>query len=513
MKRVVLPLFLCLIICASSFSQQYVGKRIYLKKNTGDNTLGVGPGFNYHAGDTLVLTADQSPYSWAQFTNIDSVTIINEGGQVVLNWFNNGAIPGGFIFIGCKHIHLTGTGVRGIKYGFKITTPANRGVGVDIHDRSAWFEVDHCEMYDKASGFWIKEEVQCADSLSFPNWVLHNFKIHDNYIHNCSLEGMYLGSTDPNNYAGTDSSQHPVVYCNGIATKHKPMRLGNFHIYNNIIDSTGRGAIQLSDADSGKNEINNNTITNAGFELNGYQGNGIVLGGYSHAYIHDNYVNYTYSTGIFSLGAGMVKIINNTVDHSGTIGNISESGVPNIMVDTRNTTVPSPGQPNPVMLTFKVRGNKLGANTDYGIRVYNTYMTFTTDNAVCDNRTLSGLSASHYVATGVYWKGECDTGALNTKNYVQHNAVAQTLNKASSIIYPNPARDVVNVNFGDNVSGKVMLSIYDEQGRMLQTKSIYKNVSQTQQSFDVKTLQPGVYNLQIVSAAEKTNLRFIKAGD
>ena len=117
---------------------------------------------------------------------------------------------------------------------------------IALHD----FEIDHCEMYKKASGFWIKEEVECADSLSFPNWVLHNFKIHDNYIHNCSLEAMYLGSTDPNNFSGTDSSQHPVVYCNGKATKNKPMRLGNFNIYNNIIDSTGRGAIQLSDADT-----------------------------------------------------------------------------------------------------------------------------------------------------------------------------------------------------------------------------------------------------------------------
>ncbi|HEY2726807.1 MAG TPA: right-handed parallel beta-helix repeat-containing protein, partial [Parafilimonas sp.] len=458
-KSLLLLAVLCVFTCIHCYSQSpatYKGKRIYLTK-AADNTIGVNgfAGFKYNAGDTIVLTAAQNPYSWASFTGLDSVTIINEGGQVVLNWFDNGAIPGGFLFQSCKHIHLTGTGEPGVNYGFLITTPANRGVGVSVYDRSAWFEIDHCKMYNKASALWIKEEVECADSLSFPNWVLHDFRIHDNYIHNCSLEAMYLGSTDPNNYSGTDSSQHPVVYCNGKTCSHKPMRLGNFKIYNNIIDSTGRGAIQLSDADSGRNEIYNNTITNIGYEFNGYQGNGIILGGYTRANVHDNTIDYTYSTGIFSLGSGMVRIIRNTVNHSGTLAGRTESGVPSIMIDTRNTTIPSPGQANPVTLTFKVKGNKLGANTDYNVRVYNTYFTFETDNAICNNTSIAGdRPATHYVATGIYWKNECDTGELNTKNYIPSHATAEKLNSLSNAaIFPNPVTNVVNVNLTDKISG------------------------------------------------------------
>jgi len=514
MKRTLLFFLLCAVASAYTYSQtNYVGKRIYLKKVAGNNTVGVDPSFNYHAGDTLVLTAAQNPYSWAWFTNINNVTIINEGGQVVLNWFDNGAIQGGFAFDGCKHIHLTGTGTPGVKYGFLITTPANRGVGVNVFGRSSNIEVDHCEMYNKASGFWIKEEVQCADSLSFPNWVLNYFKIHDNYIHNCTLEAMYLGSTDPNNFAGTDSSQHPVVYCaNGKPTNHKPMRLGNFHIYNNIIDSTGRGGIQLSSADIGHNEINNNTITNVGYEFNGWQGNGIAIGGYTHAYVHDNVVDNTFATGIFSLGAGTVKIVRNKVNHSGMLAGRTLSECASIMIDTRNTTNPSPGKPNPEMLTFKVKDNILGTNTDYNVKVWSTYFTFTKDNAICNNVTFSGAPASHYVNYGVYWKGECDTGRLNTKNYVQQHATAETLNPQNSSpnIFPNPASDVVTVTLNDKISGKIILNIYDAQGKLIQTKNTYKNSSQLQQTFNVKSLSPGVYNLQIVTETEKTNLKFIK---
>lgn len=512
MKKALLFIVLCAVVSTYTYSQKsYVGKRIYLNK-AANNTSGAGAGFKYHAGDTLVLRASQNPYSWVEFDGIDSVTIINEGGQVVLNWFDNGAIPGGFIFSGCKHIHLTGTGDPNVKYGFLITTPANRGVGVDVHDRSAFFEIDHCEMYKKASGLWIKEEVQCADSLSFPNWVLRNFNIHDNYIHNTSLEAMYLGSTDPNNFAGTDSSQHPLVYCpSGKPTKNRPMRLGNFRIHDNIIDSTGRGGIQLSGADFGHNEIFRNTITRVGFEFNGYQGNAISLGGYTHAVVRNNTVDYTFSTGIFSLGAGMVKIVNNSVNHSGMLAGKTISGIPNIMVDTRNTTNPSPGHANPEMLTFKIKNNVLGVNTDYNIKVWSTYFTFTNDNAICDNVTLSGGPATHYINYGIYWKEDCDTGKLDTKNYVQHHATAKTLEqKASSYIFPNPASDIVNVTLNDKISGKVTLNIYDAQGKLVQTKNTYKSGSQMQQTFNVKSLSPGVYNLEIVTETEKKNLKFIK---
>jgi len=168
MKKAVLLLLLCVFILTHSYSQPFIGKqkitvensnenlastlidvpldsvspcngkRIYLNKGSGDNGIYLnGNSFSYGPGDTLVLRASQNPYSYVTLeyftksTDACPLVITNEGGQVLLTNYNGDAIPGGFTFLGSKHIKLTGTG-SGDQYGFKVTTPNNRGVGVDV---------------------------------------------------------------------------------------------------------------------------------------------------------------------------------------------------------------------------------------------------------------------------------------------------------------------------------------------------------------------------------------------
>ena len=130
-----------------------------------------------------------------------------------------------------------------------------------------------------------------------------------------------------------------------------PMRLGNFTIYNNIFDSISRSAIQLSDADSGISKIYNNQITNVGYEYNNQLANGIVLGSYTSANVHDNTISYTYASGIFSLGAGIVKIENNKVNYSGYLNGRTATDL-QILKLIQETLHPSPGKANPEKLTF-----------------------------------------------------------------------------------------------------------------------------------------------------------------
>ena len=373
------------------------GKRIYITKHSDNNIYLNGTSFDYNAGDTLVLTAAQNPYAYVELyyftkgTDDCPVVIINEGGKVKLSV--------GFSLTGCRHVKVTGTGTKD-KYGFYISQDQGYGVGISAQGRSSNIEMDHLEIYNKHYGVWLKHEADCADSLQFPNWVLHDVSIHDNYIHHMLQEGMYLGSTDPNGQR--------TVACGAKVISPKPMRLGNIRIYNNIIDSTFRGGIQLSGADSGYNEIYNNTVTHNGLELNSQQGNGIVIGGYTHADIHDNYIRTTFGAGIFSLGAGMIKIYNNLVDSSGYLNGKGDKGSSNIMVDTRPTTVPSPGQPNPVLTKFYIWNNKLGANTDYNIRVFNSFNTYKTGNIIYNNN--GNLS----IADGVNWSK--DRTNIKSKN-------------------------------------------------------------------------------------------------
>ena len=372
------------------------GRKIYVSKG-GDNGIYInGSNYAYAPGDTLVLTAGQNPYSYFSLENIHGtagapVVVINEGGQVKIS---------AMAAKNCTFLKITGTGSVD-QYGFFLTSP-NQTVSApafDINERSADVEVDHADINTHGYGFWIKQEASCPDSLQYPNWRINNISIHDNRISNTVQEGIYAGSTAPNG--------ERTVYCNGANINPRPLRLGNVRIFNNIIDHTGRGGIQLSGADAGNNEIFNNTITNCGFGFDPAQGNGIVIGGYTTAYVHDNTIDYTYSTGIFSLGAGLVRIENNKVNHSGLLAGATANGSASIMVDTRFTS--------PTTNTlFYVRNNTVGTNSDTYIRVYTSYNTYASGNIVCNNVTFTGAAAPSNIPMNVNWLGCSGVANLTT---------------------------------------------------------------------------------------------------
>ena len=119
-------------------AQSCMGKRLYPKKGTGDNGIYLdGNSYSYNAGDTIVLSASENPYSYVTLeyftkgTDACPLVITNEGGQVLLTNYGGDSILGGFSFLGSQHLKVTGTGSQD-KYGLKITITDNRGVGVDV---------------------------------------------------------------------------------------------------------------------------------------------------------------------------------------------------------------------------------------------------------------------------------------------------------------------------------------------------------------------------------------------
>ncbi|HEX5154994.1 MAG TPA: right-handed parallel beta-helix repeat-containing protein [Parafilimonas sp.] len=359
------------------------GKKIYLTKG-GDNGIYIdGVSLGCKPGDTLVLKASNNPYAYFSTGNLYGtescpITIINEGGQVNLS--------NGMAFDNCRFVNITGTGDAKENYGFKIEDPASNGVGIDIHGRSAFIEVQHIFIYKKTYGFWVKQEGSCIDSLQYPNWVINNIYLHDNRIIKMNQEGMYLGSTDPNGARD--------IPCDGKIIRPKPLRLGNIKVYNNIIDSTNRSGIQLSCGSDMLNEIYNNTVTNCGFELSTIQGNGISLGGYTQARVYNNRIDHTYALGILCLGSGKILIKDNDINNSGELSGQKANGMAGIMVDTRPT--------DPVdSTTVFILNNKIGSNTDYAIRIYKTVDSYAKGNVICNN------SGTAKVDDGVNWISDC----------------------------------------------------------------------------------------------------------
>jgi hypothetical protein len=373
MKTIISSIFF-LSVTINSFSQ----KRITISKNPDNGKYLDGNSFSYKPGDTLVLDAVQNPYTYFSIGNFHGlkdkpVVIINRGGCV--NMVNGMALSN------CTYIKISGTGSAD-KYGFKIEDPTWNGVGIDVEGRSSDIEISNIYIHNKTYGFWVKQEASCVDSLQYPNWVISNISLHDNLIVKMGQEGMYLGSTNPN--GGRQ------ITCNGVVISPIPLRLGSIKVYKNIIDSTWRSGIQLSGASTGVNEIYGNIIMNAGFELNAIQGNGISLGGFSHAHVFDNIINNTFALGILVLGSGHSIIEHNHIDSSGHLAGKVTNGMAGIMIDTRPT--------QPTEKTFvEIKNNFIGLNTDYGIRFYQTYPTYEKGNIVCGN------TGDIKVASGIDW--------------------------------------------------------------------------------------------------------------
>ena len=392
----ILTVLLCLLAAAGSYAK---GRRIYITPGNDHGRYIDGRSVTYAPGDTLVLTTGNAPYTYFALENVHGrpgkeLVIVNEGGQVQL--------VNGFAFAHCSFIRLSGTGSKD-RLGFRISDPSWNGVAIDIHGRSSDIEIDHVDIYNKTYGFWVKQEASCADSLQYPNWVIHDIRIHDNRIVRMGQEGMYLGSTSPN---GTRA-----IICNGRSVTPVPLRLGNISVYNNEVDSCWRSGIQLSGADSGVNEIYHNHVTHTGFELNNNQGNGISLGGFSHAHIYNNQISSTYALGILCLGSGLTVIENNAIDSSGYLAGHTVKGMAAIMIDTRPTRPVDSSR-------LIIKNNRLGLNTDYGIRLYKSVDTYKKGNII------SGNKGTVHAEPGIHWQsGDDDRAAAPPATFINSRPV------------------------------------------------------------------------------------------
>jgi hypothetical protein len=340
------------------------GKRIYFT-NPGNV---INSHFNYSAGDTFVLKANIK-YTYFTATGVHDVTIINQGGTV--------RMKNGFNFTNCKNIKVTGTGSKE-RYGFEIYGHTDGDVGIDITGKSAHITCNNIYIHDKTYGFWVKQEVQatCDASLYYPNWYMDDIKIHNCLIKRISQEGMYLGSTGQNADRPNACGKYPY-----------PMRLSNISVHDNIVDSTGRGGIQLSGADRGTNVIYNNKISRCGFEFNSYQGNGIVIGGNAYANVHDNTISHTLSDGIWVLGVGTTYVLRNNISYSGYLKDKHANNMHGVAFDTR------PSYPFRLS-TFIIKSNTINKRTDVAdIYIYNTMQKsltetrsgFTKNNVISNN--------------------------------------------------------------------------------------------------------------------------------
>jgi hypothetical protein len=282
--KVILSASLLLLVATTlSFSQ----KAIYIQPTftyMDARTMTIPPA----PGDTLKIVSGRVmnlKFKFLAGTSEKPIVIINSGGQVNISTTAWGALS----FENCMHIKVTGTGDKNFRYGFKL-----QGIecGLSFSEYSSDCEAEFIEILgsgDTFFGIYAKKDFGGVPPVPYPQFK--NLRIHDNYIHDVT-EGMYIGET-----------------------KSPGMEFRQVSIYNNIVENTGREAVQLANCVEDI-EVHHNLFRNSGSSGETYQSNCLQIGGNTVGKYHHNILMNAPGYGVIILGTGNIEFYSNYLDNS-----------------------------------------------------------------------------------------------------------------------------------------------------------------------------------------------------
>lgn len=319
-----------------------VGTVKYATRN-GDGSVGYPSGIV--SGDTIYIpTGDYTSAYMGNKTFNPAVVIRAYTGEV--------RMTNGFAFDNVSGVIVDGTGIPGVKYGFKITgRDINRDVALSVFNLGSFVEFKNIEVSHIMSAVWIKDEQKC--SQNYPNGFFH-YNIHDCYFHNCGLDMLYIGSTDP---YGTARS----IVCSGNTIRPRPARVGDIWIHNNIFDTANRQVLQINNCDTLGALVENNILKHSGFGMGSNQGVLLFYGqGTQNTITRNNTFISSWQHNLWSYAYGNNQIYNNTFDSSGIVpGGTNYSENPIVISGVYN----SDGSGNPQKGNFNIQNNTIGSHS------------------------------------------------------------------------------------------------------------------------------------------------------
>ena len=110
----------------------------------------------------------------------------------------------------------------------------------------------------------------------------------------------------------------------------------------------------------------------------------------------------------------------------------------------------------------------------------------------------------------------CNTGLRNAvytdvySNQASASLVSTgDLSKSGFSVYPVPANDRINIQFGDNAKGTIYLTITDVTGRIIYSEE-YMDIRQGQvKTVDSSDFNEGIYLLNVISAGSKSTKKIV----
>lgn len=224
------------------------------------------------------------------------IIIMNDGGLVRVESDHYYGIS----LTNCRFIRLTGSGDSNWEYGIRISQV--KGGAIGGNGGTTDLEIDHIEIDSvKGVGIMVKTDATC-DQFQRHQFTQRNTHIHHNKITNVGLEGLYVGSS---NYPGRK------IKCNGKTVVVLDPILDGVFVHNNIVESPGWDAIQVSSAIN--LDIHHNHVYHDSKALHPNQMSAIQVGGGSEGVVRNNMIKKGNGNGINYFGLGNFRIFNNII--------------------------------------------------------------------------------------------------------------------------------------------------------------------------------------------------------
>lgn len=298
-----------ILACAGEYS-----RLIHLKQDRVD-----GQQIKAQPGDVIGIEPGRRSTLWIEGvhgTKERPITIINAGGLVEVENADRGFA---IILHNCKFVRFTGTGDPKTQYGFRAKT-SKAGMHTFSVGFSWDFEVDHVEISGAGfAGFNIKSEPVADGSTNRDTYTMTNAVLHDNFVHDTSSEGFYVGHTFYNGYSPPEAKGKTLV----------PHVIKGLRIYNNICRDTGAEGMQIGSAVEDV-KIYGNLIENPGkTPFDKWQNNGVQIGVGTTGEFYNNTIINAPAQGIILWGKSDNSVYNNVVVNAGGCGiYCMDKGVP-----------------------------------------------------------------------------------------------------------------------------------------------------------------------------------------
>jgi hypothetical protein len=246
--------------------------------------------------------ADTIKIQSGNYVSIVLTGIFGNGKKVVIMPEITGSVKAGFVRVdSSEYFKFT---------GFNAGT-LNAGAGIAI-ELCSHYEICNNEIHDSQVGLYCKKNPNPNDPRTqYPNYVIYDVDIHDNYIHNVHGEGMYIGHTYPN------ADPYNLFLT--------PVRMRFVRIHNNRVEYCDWDGIQLSNA-TDSCTVHDNKIRHAGLIDMGDQRAGLIVGSNTNATVYNNLVFDVTGNGIQIFGYGYCPVYNNTIQDAGLTKDPSANG-------------------------------------------------------------------------------------------------------------------------------------------------------------------------------------------